>query len=246
MGLSLGRLDVAADELQQGLVETFGLIQRRGVARVLDHHQAGVGQFAYVGFLETDRRVVAVGGDHQGRAVDACQTLTHTPADDGIQAGKVGALVVLRPALFDLAPQIGLFRFGEEQFAQRLGDGVEAEQARQQPALADFHTVAQRVGFDLGPAVDDGQTLQQLRPVDAELEADHAAHADADQMHLAQSQVLDQRRHIGGEGGDPVALARLVGLAVAAHIQGNHPVVLTQHGSLVLPVADARTQAVNQ
>jgi hypothetical protein len=87
-----------------------------------------------------------------------------------------------------------------------------------------------------GGAVDDGQALQQFRPAGGQLEADHAAHADAHQVHRRQAQVLDQRRQVGGETGDAVALARFVGLAVAAHVEGDHPVPGLQLGNLAFPV----------
>ncbi|MDT4871388.1 hypothetical protein FQZ97_1065150 [compost metagenome] len=102
------------------------------------------------------------------------------------------------------------------------------------------------MGLHLGTTVDDGQAAQQLGVIDAQLEADHAAHADADQVHIDQAQVFDQRGHVLGEGGDVVALAGLVGAAVAAYVDDDDPVVGGEDGDLVFPIPGTGTQAVDQ
>ncbi|MNN40724.1 hypothetical protein D3C81_1548090 [compost metagenome] len=82
--------------------------------------------------------------------------------------------------------------------------------------------------------------------IDAELEADHAAHRQPDVVHRAEVQVLDQRQHIGTETGDAVALARFVRTPVAADVRDDHAVVRGQGRDLHFPVQCARTEPVNQ
>src|SRR5690606_20947225 len=178
------------------------------------------------------------GSNHQGRAGNGGEALAYTPADDGVQTGQVGALVILRPALFDPAAQFGLLRAGEEQAAQALADGAHAQYARQAPAFGQLPAIGQGADLYFGTAVDHGKAAQQLRPVDTELEADHATHGDAHQMHIGQPQVFDQCGYVGGEAFHAVGFTRLAGAAVAAQIDGENAALLQQVGHLELPVLD--------
>ena len=73
------------EKIQQQLVESVRLVDRRSMPRIGDDLQPGVAQVADVLTLVLDRGVVTVGADHQHRAVDTLQPVAHTPADDGAQ-----------------------------------------------------------------------------------------------------------------------------------------------------------------
>ncbi|MNH31191.1 hypothetical protein D3C79_915290 [compost metagenome] len=65
-------------------------------------------------------------------------------------------------------------------------------------------------------------------------------------MHRAGLQLLEQGQQVGAEAGDAVALARLVGAAVATDVHEDHPVVVGKRRHLHLPVQAAGAQAVQQ
>lgn len=99
---------------------------------------------------------------------------------------------------------------------------------------------------DFRSAVDDGQAAQQVGSVAGQLEADHPAHADADQVYRAAAEPVEQRRAVLGEAGHAVAAARLAGAAVAAQVRDQQAVAAQQGRQLVFPVAGARTETVQQ
>ncbi|GGJ36165.1 hypothetical protein GCM10009085_32460 [Pseudomonas avellanae] len=65
-------------------------------------------------------------------------------------------------------------------------------------------------------------------------------------MHRPQPKVLNQRFDVIAHGFNAIALVRLVGAAMTAHVHDHDAVVAGQHRNLVLPVLTAGTQAVQQ
>ena len=58
-------------------------------------------------------------------------------------------------------------------------------------------------------------------------------------MHGAELQVFDQRGHILGKAGNAVVLIGLVGAAMAAQVDNDHPVQGAEHGDLRFPIQGA-------
>ncbi|MNY26051.1 hypothetical protein D3C86_1598770 [compost metagenome] len=116
----------------------------------------------------------------------------------------------------------------------------------QAPALEPLPVVIAAAQLDLGRAVDDAQALEQLRLIHAQLEADHAAHGQADIVCRTEIEVLDQCNQVSAESGNAVALPGFVRTAVTAHIRDDHPVAGGKCRDLFFPVQRAGTETVDQ
>ncbi|MNJ51472.1 hypothetical protein D3C77_467770 [compost metagenome] len=192
------------------------------------------------------RGVILVGADDQRRTANLPDAFADAPTDNGIEAGKISAFVILRPTLGHRVPEVCLVGPGKQAGGQGLADGVKAQGPGHGPALGPPDPVAAGAALDLRCAIDDAQAAQHFRVIDGELEPHHAAHGQPHQMHRAGLQVFQQGQQVGAETCDAVALTRLVGAAVAADVHQDHPVVAGKGWHLHFPIQATGAQAVQQ
>ncbi len=136
--------------------------------------------------------------------------------------------------------------FDEQAFGEQFAQGAHAEPPRDEHPLPKHEPVLERADDELRRAVDDGQGADRLWRVDGQLEGDGASQRQSDHVGRPGFQGFQQGGGIRCKHRDAIGLARFIGLAVTAEVEGDDSIRLGELRQLIFPIARAGAQAVDQ
>ena len=232
--------------MANGRIKRLRLVNRRTVARVFDDQQPRRGQLAHIRLLVGHRRVIHVAADDQDRALDATQPRSHAPADERIGRGPVRPRIIFAHLLDKHGQVLGLLWLGEEPPANELTDFFHRQEVKHQPSLDNLPPLPQVLRHQFRAAVDHRQAKEALWLLHRHLEANHAAHGEANQMKAVDVQLIQQGKNVGGKLGYAVRARRASRTAVSPYVHHNHAKLLGKIGALVFPGTAVGAQAMQQ
>ncbi len=225
------------------MIEPGRIFRRPGVVTIRGV-DGGIGQGGELLHPPRQGQIVVTGGDDGHRLPEGAETSPHRPAGQRLQQRLVGLLFVAHEA-----PPEGVAHLGEIGAGKELATEPPRQRPHAEPAQPlEAHGIALlllwRLQQKFAEAVDQHQPLHLVGQLQRQLQRHHGTER---QPHYPGrlGLLVEPAGHIRRQGGH-VKGPLLHALAVAAQVDGHHPVALGKTLDLRLPVEAGRAQPVQQ